>query len=80
MNYATLNGNDGSSREFCFLAGVGCTRNHADNWIAHQDDFNSLLESLNAGANSSNIEVAPVQKLEEKSKKAKSRVQCVDPY
>ncbi|WAR01980.1 PINX1-like protein [Mya arenaria] len=27
--------------------GVGCSKSHADNWIAHQDDFNSLLANLN---------------------------------
>merc|ERR1719277_457496 len=28
--------------------GVGCSRKYDDNWVAHQDDFNSLLASLNS--------------------------------
>ena len=38
------------------ITGVGCSKNHADNWVAHQDDFNALLATLNtensAGADS----------------------------
>ncbi|XP_074660052.1 uncharacterized protein LOC141912638 [Tubulanus polymorphus] len=60
--------------------GVGCTAKHADNWIAHQDDFNSLLSSLQdnhsgSGSNTpNNNEESAVASLEEKSKTSKGRV------
>ncbi|XP_052245173.1 PIN2/TERF1-interacting telomerase inhibitor 1-like isoform X2 [Dreissena polymorpha] len=55
--------------------GVGCSKNHADNWIAHQDDFNSLLASLNQENNSTpNSDVEKVISLEHKSKTAKGRL------
>jgi hypothetical protein len=59
--------------------GVGCTKNYADNWIAHQDDFNSLLANLNANhSNSDSGTGTPVEKvisLENHSKTSKGRVQ-----
>merc|ERR1712083_336839 len=62
--------------------GVGCTKKHADNWIAHQDDFNSLLSSLNAENQETSCDKPPitlsdkdaVQNLEHRSKSSKSRV------
>ncbi|XP_033751631.1 PIN2/TERF1-interacting telomerase inhibitor 1-like isoform X2 [Pecten maximus] len=58
--------------------GVGCSRNHADNWIAHQDDFNDLLSSLNQDApeknNSDEDSSDKVTGLESKSKASRSRV------
>ena len=54
--------------------GVGCSKNYADNWVAHQDDFNDLLASLNQG---SDVQKDPtqVQSLEEKGKQSKGRLQ-----
>jgi len=60
------------------VLGVGCTKNHADNWIAQQDDFNSLLTSLNADVENStenSTKETCVQQLELKSKSSKSRLQ-----
>jgi len=59
--------------------GVGCSKKHDDNWVAHQDDFNSLLASLNSQNESSTQDVsqdadspAPaVLSLEQKSSTAK---------
>ncbi|XP_033112905.1 PIN2/TERF1-interacting telomerase inhibitor 1-like [Anneissia japonica] len=56
--------------------GLGCTVSHEDKWIAHQDDFNSLLANLNASHASGNTtptETA-VTSLEKRSKKSKKRV------
>ena len=58
--------------------GVGCSKSHADNWIAHQDVFNELLSSLNDAPSSSaagSEETPSVVSLEEKSKSSRSRVQ-----
>ena len=62
------------------FAGVGCTQKHADNWLAHQDDFNSLLSALSADHGPDSQEDSQeasvsVQSLEEKSQQQKSRVQ-----
>ena len=60
------------------FAGVGCTQKHADNWLAHQDDFNSLLSALSADHGpdtDATQEAVSVQSLEEKSQQQKSRVQ-----
>lgn len=61
------------------LIGVGCSKQHAETWIAHQDDFNSILESLNQAqteTTSTSLEVKPaIVSLEEKSKSSRSRVQ-----
>ncbi|XP_060079344.1 PIN2/TERF1-interacting telomerase inhibitor 1-like [Ylistrum balloti] len=58
--------------------GVGCSKNHADNWIAHQDDFNDLLSSLNQnGSDKDNNDEDSSDKvtgLEKKSKASRSRV------
>lgn len=56
--------------------GVGCSKNHADNWIAHQDDFNDLLSSLNQDTTENNDEdtTDKVTGLESKSKASRSRV------
>ncbi|XP_069584485.1 PIN2/TERF1-interacting telomerase inhibitor 1 [Ranitomeya imitator] len=59
--------------------GLGANRNHEDNWIAHQDDFNQLLAELNdchrtGSAASSDNENKKSFSLEEKSKSSKKRV------
>ena len=53
--------------------GVGCTVDHADNWLAHQDEFNALLSALNSS--SSEKTKTKVQNLEEVSKSLKGRIQ-----
>lgn len=63
-----------------FSLGVGCSKSHADNWIAHQDDFNQLLSNLNQNAETNDEEKSAeeknkVQSLEVKSKTSRSRVQ-----
>ena len=71
-----------TNKTISIIVGVGCTRNYADNWIAHQDDFNSLLANLNSVGSSgtaetgygSDPEPVRVQKLAEKSQTAKGRV------
>ena len=64
------------------LIGLGCSRKDAEKWIAHQEDFNALLENLNQGADSEEADPVPdsdskpfVQSLEAKSKSSRSRVQ-----
>jgi len=53
--------------------GVGCTQQQANNWIAHQEDFNSILSALNKDVN---IESSTATfSLHDKSKNSKSRVQ-----
>ena len=61
----------------CDIAGVGCSKSHADNWIAHQDDFNALLSSLNQSGDSNNPpkDDGAVISLEHKSKTSRARVQ-----
>ena len=61
----------------CCFAGVGCSKSHADNWIAHQDDFNALLSSLNDDKSEkvATSEQHSVISLEQKSKMSKARVQ-----
>ncbi|XP_064634619.1 PIN2/TERF1-interacting telomerase inhibitor 1-like isoform X2 [Lineus longissimus] len=59
--------------------GVGCTKSHADNWIAHQDDFGALLANLNANHSNTNSgtntpDAEKVISLESHSKSAKGRV------
>ncbi|XP_071104401.1 PIN2/TERF1-interacting telomerase inhibitor 1-like isoform X2 [Haliotis cracherodii] len=57
--------------------GVGATKNQADNWIAHQDDFNSLLETLNEGHGGGEVDsptTHQVASLEKKSQSSRSRV------
>ena len=55
--------------------GVGCTKDYADNWVAHQDDFNALLSSLNASNAMEESVKGNVQNLEEVSKSSKGRIQ-----
>jgi len=53
--------------------GIGCTQQYADNWIAHQEDFNSILSTLNK-----DVTIQPsieAFSLHDKSKNSKSRVQ-----
>lgn len=69
--------------------GLGCKRADADKWIAHQDDFNSLLANLNedvaedpeqtpvTGTGPVSSTTPAVQSLEAKSKSSRSRVQYV---
>lgn len=73
----------------CCFAGVGCTANYEDSWIAHQDDFNAILASLNNSHlhKDDSKKKKKVEKrkdgskddlnnsLEEKSKKSRARVQ-----
>ncbi|XP_046576940.1 PIN2/TERF1-interacting telomerase inhibitor 1-like isoform X2 [Haliotis rubra] len=57
--------------------GVGSNKNQADNWIAHQDDFNSLLETLNEGHGGGEVDspvAHQVASLEKKSQSSRSRV------
>ncbi|XP_051880664.1 PIN2/TERF1-interacting telomerase inhibitor 1 [Pristis pectinata] len=57
--------------------GLGATKNHEDNWIAHQDEFNELLSKLNdchRQNGSTVVEDKTVFSLEEKSKSSKKRV------
>ena len=64
-------------KSYHFQPGVGCSKSHADNWIAHQDGFDELLSSLNNGPSSSATggkETSAVS-LEEKSRSSRSRVQ-----
>ncbi|OCT81421.1 hypothetical protein XELAEV_18028241mg [Xenopus laevis] len=60
--------------------GLGASRNHQDNWLAHQDDFNELLAELNNCHGTAESEESPADEekksfsLEEKSKSSKKRV------
>jgi Pin2-interacting protein X1 len=55
--------------------GVGCTKQNADNWIAHQDDFNAILSDLNTEhSNSATDSSGMAFSLKEKSKSCRSRV------
>uniref|UniRef100_UPI00398E92F5 PIN2/TERF1-interacting telomerase inhibitor 1 n=1 Tax=Pristiophorus japonicus TaxID=55135 RepID=UPI00398E92F5 len=56
--------------------GLGAAKNHEDNWIAHQDEFNQLLSKLNDchGQNGSPVAEDNTFSLEEKSKSSKKRV------
>lgn len=57
-----------------FLTGVGYKKDQGDNWIAHQDDFNTILANLNEG---NSEQQASVSSIESASKKSRSRVQSV---
>lgn len=59
---------------FVSLTGVGYKKDHSDNWIAHQDDFNAILANLNEG---NSEQQATVSSIESASKKSRSRVQSV---
>jgi len=61
--------------QFLSIVGIGCTVQHADNWIAHQEDFNSILSPLNKDTNAEAC-VATFS-LHDKSKSSRSRVQYV---
>ncbi|XP_043538336.1 PIN2/TERF1-interacting telomerase inhibitor 1 isoform X1 [Chiloscyllium plagiosum] len=57
--------------------GLGATKDHEDNWIAHQDEFNQLLSELNVCHKQNGSSVAEDKtafSLEEKSKSSKKRV------
>ncbi|XP_071955659.1 PIN2/TERF1-interacting telomerase inhibitor 1-like [Antedon mediterranea] len=56
--------------------GLGCSTSHEDKWIAHQDDFNSLLANLNESHASGDTtpKQTSITSLEKKSKKSKKRV------
>lgn len=61
---------------FPHFVGFGFKKTNNDNWICHQDDFNSLLKNLNASHGRPDQENdEKVISLEEKSKAAKKRVQ-----
>lgn len=67
------------------MRGVGCTKKYDDNWVAHQDDFNALLASLqqeNTSTATSSVASTPPNEaadaedggvigLEQKSKRSK---------
>ena len=56
--------------------GLGCSKAEADNWIAHQDDFNDLLASLNQSNSTVNsTESTDLLSLERRSKESKGRMQ-----
>ena len=55
--------------------GVGCTQQHCDNWITHQEDFNSILSALNKDANTQSC--TATFSLSDKSKNSRNRVQYV---
>lgn len=62
------------------LAGLGCELKHDKTWIAHHDDFATLLASLNEKNTSGSVEESseePAEKIsiEEKSKNSKARIQ-----
>lgn len=61
----------------CILvtAGVGCSQQFADNWTAHQEDFNSVLSALNKDVTTESSVAA--FSLNDKSKNSRSRVQYV---
>lgn len=52
--------------------GVGCNHQQADNWIAHQEDFNSILSALNKDVNAESS--FAIFSLHDKSKNSRSRV------
>lgn len=52
--------------------GVGCSQQHSDNWIAHQDDFSAILSSLNSDSPADTSGVA--FSLHSKSKACRTRV------
>ncbi|XP_067654729.1 PIN2/TERF1-interacting telomerase inhibitor 1-like [Haliotis asinina] len=57
--------------------GIGSNKNQTDNWIAHQDDFNSLLETLNEDHGGGEVDspiAHQVASLEKKSQSSRSRV------
>ncbi len=60
--------------------GVGCSKSHADNWVAHQDEFNALLSALNSTNTEEKCETeekteTSATSLEELSKSMKGRIQ-----
>lgn len=58
--------------------GVGCSKSYADNWIAHQDDFNALLATLGEnhteGKNNGSDTDKKILNLEQTSRNSKGRV------
>jgi len=54
-------------------AGVGLKKSHDDDWIAHQDDFNALLSSLNGNPSKSECIEKVSSALENKVKSSKAR-------
>lgn len=57
------------------IAGVGCSQQQADSWIAHQEDFNSILSALNKDVNTESSTAK--FSLHDQSKNSRSRVQYV---
>ncbi|XP_045175882.2 PIN2/TERF1-interacting telomerase inhibitor 1-like [Mercenaria mercenaria] len=58
--------------------GVGCSKSHVDNWIAHQDDFNALLANLGQDHGTDDSKQEDTDKkvisLEQKSRTSKGRL------
>lgn len=73
---AKLHGNTDpiAVRKKTTMQGVGFSAKDDDNWIAHQDEFNSLLSQLNAANNGSDSEGSQVQSLTSNSENAKGRL------
>jgi len=49
-------------------AGVGLKKSHDDDWIAHQDDFNTLLSALNANSSTSDTVLNAESKMKSSKK------------
>ncbi|XP_055347245.1 PIN2/TERF1-interacting telomerase inhibitor 1-like isoform X1 [Paramacrobiotus metropolitanus] len=61
--------------------GLGCSIQHENNWLAHNDDFNAILATLNkkpensaTGMTVGNAKLPTTMPLEEKSKSTKGRI------
>lgn len=50
-------------------AGIGSKKSHDDDWIAHQNDFNDLLSSLNQGGDDSTSKMSSLENRVKTSKK-----------
>ncbi|KAI8516069.1 PIN2/TERF1-interacting telomerase inhibitor 1 [Branchiostoma belcheri] len=62
-----------ASRKFD-QTGLGCSTDQAENWIAHQEDFDALLAGLNASHGATAESSTKTISIEEKSKSSKRRV------
>ncbi|KAL8603819.1 hypothetical protein ACOMHN_058554 [Nucella lapillus] len=68
------------NRKTTNVRGFGCSKKDAERWIAHQDDFNSILASFNDSPDTSDAsgklaeDTNSSHALEEKSKSSRSRM------